>query len=300
MEYSMKKIKTHGTFEQTLTPLLFLTPNMLIFTVFIILPAVFGLRMAFYEWSILGDAHFIGLKNFSTLLHDGMFWLTLSNTVVYVISVVPLIIVTSLGLSLIASQRVPGIGMFRSFYYLPTMLSYVIVGIAWRWILGDDLGIINYLITSAGAARVHWLTDSSMAMASLVFVTVWNRTGYFMMMFIGGLTAIPDTYYEAARIDGVSRLQMFRHITLPLLRPTVLVVGVLSTIEAFKAFELIFVMTEGGPGYSTKFLVQNIYQIAFEEDRMGYGASMSIVLLMIIGAFAFFQFFANRKEYINE
>ena len=296
----MKKIKTHGTFEQTLTPLLFLAPNMLIFFVFIILPAVFGLRMAFYEWSILGDAHFIGIDNFRMLLQDQMFWRTLSNTVVYVVSVVPLTIVASLGLSLIAARQIPGIGTFRAFYYLPTMLSYVIVGIAWRWILGDDLGIVNYLLTSAGAVKVHWLTKSSMAMASLVFVTVWNRTGYFMMMFIGGLTAIPDTYYEAAKIDGVSRFQMFRHITLPLLRPTVLVVGVLSTIEAFKAFELIFVMTGGGPGYSTKFLVQNIYQIAFEEDRMGYGASMSIVLLIIIGAFAFFQFFMNRKEYSNE
>ncbi|MCF7914702.1 MAG: sugar ABC transporter permease [Spirochaetaceae bacterium] len=296
----MKKIKTHGTFEQTLTPLLFLAPNMLIFTVFIILPAVFGLRMAFYEWSILGDAHFIGIDNFRGLLQDQMFWRTLSNTVVYVVSVVPLTIVASLGLSLIAARQIPGIGTFRAFYYLPTMLSYVIVGIAWRWILGDDLGIVNYLLTSAGAVKVHWLTKSSMAMASLVFVTVWNRTGYFMMMFIGGLTAIPDTYYEAAKIDGVSRFQMFRHITLPLLRPTVLVVGVLSTIEAFKAFELIFVMTGGGPGYSTKFLVQNIYQIAFEEDRMGYAASMSIVLLIIIGAFAFFQFFMNRKEYSNE
>src|SRR6056297_2703357 len=224
----MKKIKTHGTFEQTLTPLLFLAPNMLIFTVFIILPAVFGLRMAFYEWSILGDAHFIGIDNFRMLLQDQMFWRTLSNTVVYVVSVVPLTIVASLGLSLIAARQIPGIGTFRAFYYLPTMLSYVIVGIAWRWILGDDLGIVNYLLTSAGAVKVHWLTKSSMAMASLVFVTVWNRTGYFMMMFIGGLTAIPDTYYEAAKIDGVSRFQMFRHITLPLLRPTVLVVGVLS------------------------------------------------------------------------
>ncbi|WP_319563086.1 sugar ABC transporter permease [Marispirochaeta sp.] len=297
----MKKRKqTHGTFEQTLTPLLFLTPNMLIFAIFIILPAVFGLRMAFFEWSILGGKTFIGFENFLRIFQDDMFWRTLSNTVIYVASVVPLIIICSLALSLIASHHVPGIGVFRAFYYLPTMLSFVIVGIAWRWILGDDLGILNYLIVTAGRAKIHWLTDSAMAKFSLVLVTVWNRTGYFMMMFIGGLTAIPETYYEAAHMDGASRFQMFRHITLPLLRPTVMVVGVLSTIEAFKAFELIFVMTGGGPGYSTKFLVQNIYQIAFEEDRMGYAASMSIVLLLIIGAFTFFQFFMNRREYANE
>jgi len=147
---------------------------------------------------------------------------------------------------------------------------------------------------------VPWLTDGTMANISLIFVTVWTRVGYFMMMFVGGLQAIPKTYYEAAEIDGAGRATMLRRITLPLLKPIILVVVVLATIEAFKAYELIFVMTQGGPGTSPKFIVQYIYQAAFQEDRMGYGAAMSVILLAIIGVFTALQFAAQREEYTNE
>jgi alpha-1,4-digalacturonate transport system permease protein len=211
---------------------------------------------------------------------------------------VPLLGTFALALALpLASE---GMGVFRAMYYIPTMLSMIIVGIAWRWLLGYDLGIINYVIRMAGGKPVSWLTDGTMANISLIFVTVWTRVGYFMMMFIGGLQAIPKTYYEAAEIDGAGRSTMFRRITLPLLKPIILVVVVLATIEAFKAYELIFVMTQGGPGTSTKFLVQYIYQAAFEEDRMGYGAAMSVILLAIIGLFTALQFAAQREEYTNE
>lgn len=191
-------------------------------------------------------------------------------------------------------------GVFRAIYYVPTMLSMIIVGIAWRWLLGYDLGIINYVLRLAGRKPVPWLTDGTMATISLIFVTVWTRVGYFMMMFVGGLQAISKTYYEAAEIDGAGRFTVFRRITLPLLRPIILVVVVLATIEAFKAYELIFVMTQGGPGTSTKFIVQYIYQAAFEEDRMGYGAAMSVILMAIIGVFTALQFAAQREEYTNE
>ena len=289
-----------GSFDQTLAPLLFLTPNMLIFGIFIIYPALSGVRMAFYEWSILEDRTFIGLQNFLALFTDKMFWITLKNTLLYVGSVVPLLLIVSLGLGFLTSKVVRGIGIFRACYYLPTMLSLIMVGIAWRWILGDEIGIINYLLKSFGGEPVSWLTSSSLAMFSLIFVTVWQGAGFYMVIFVGGLQAIPDMFYEAAYIDGASKFQAFKHITLPLLKPTTLVVTVLATINAFKAFELIYVMTKGGPGYSTKFLVQTIYQIAFEEDRMGYAAAMSIVLLMIIGLLTCVQFLASGKEYSNE
>lgn len=292
--------RTRGTFEQTRAPLLFLTPNLIIFSVFIILPALIGLRMSFFDWSILGSHTLVGFKNFVRLVGDAMFWRTLLNTFIYVAAVVPLILVASLLLSLPAAQNYAAIGIFRAIYYFPTMLSLIIVGIAWRWILGFDIGILNYLLTRLGLQPVPWLTTGGMAMGSLVFVTAWTRTGYFMMMFVGGLQAIPKTFYEAARIDGAGAWRIFRSITLPLLRPIVLVVTVLATIEAFKAYELIYVMTSGGPGSSTKLLVQYIYEVAFEQDRMGYGAAMSIVLLVIIGFFTFLQFAAQRAEYENE
>lgn len=292
--------RSHGTFEQTLAPMLFLTPNLLIFGIFIILPAIIGLRMSFFDWSILEGSKYVGLKNFKDILADSMFWLTLKNTLIYVAAVVPLLTAFALMLALPLAGEEKGMGVFRAMYYVPTMLSMIIVGIAWRWLLGYDLGIINYGIRLSGGKAIPWLTDGTMANVSLIFVTVWTRIGYFMMMFIGGLQAIPKTYYEAAEVDGAGRFRKFRSITLPLLRPIILVVVVLATIEAFKAYELIFVMTQGGPGTSTKFLVQYIYQAAFQEDRMGYGAAMSVILLIIIGVFTALQFGAEREEYTNE
>lgn len=292
--------RSHGTFEQTLAPMLFLTPNLLIFCIFIILPAILGLRMSLFNWSILDGQKFIGLKNFHDLLGDSMFWLTLKNTLIYVVAVVPLLGIAALALALPLSSEGRGMGVFRVMYYVPTMLSMIIVGIAWRWLLGYDLGIINYMIKVFGGGAVPWLTNGTMANISLIFVTVWTRVGYFMMMFVGGLQAIPKTYYEAAEIDGAGRFMRFWRITLPLLRPIILVVAVLATIEAFKAYELIFVMTQGGPGTSTKFIVQYIYQAAFQEDRMGYAAAMSVVLLAIIGIFTALQFMAQKEEYTNE
>ncbi len=292
--------RSHGTFEQTLAPMLFLAPNLLIFGIFIILPAILGLRMSLFDWSFLEGSTFVGLKNFRDILHDSMFWLTLKNTLVYVVAVVPFLATFALALALPLAEEGKGMGVFRAIYYVPTMLSMIIVGIAWRWLLGYDLGIINYVLKLAGGKPVPWLTDGTMATISLIFVTVWTRVGYFMMMFVGGLQAISKTYYEAAEIDGAGRFTVFRRITLPLLRPILLVVVVLATIEAFKAYELIFVMTQGGPGTSTKFIVQYIYQAAFEEDRMGYGAAMSVILLAIIGVFTALQFAAQREEYTNE
>ena len=292
--------RTRGTFEQTRAPLLFLAPNLIIFAVFIIAPAIIGLRMSLFDWSLLDAQVFIGGKNFLNLAGDSMFWKTLVNTFVYVLAVVPFIVVVALALALLVTKNIAGIGIFRAFYYLPTMLSLIIVGIAWRWILGFDVGILNFALKPFFPKGIPWLADGNLAMASLVFVTVWTRAGYFMMMFVGGLQAIPDTFYEAARIDGAGAWKIFRSITLPLLRPIFLVVAVLATIEAFKAYELIYVMTQGGPGSATKLLVQYVYQAAFEEDRMGYASAMSVVLLAIIGFFTFLQFAVKRGDFENE
>ena len=283
-----------------MAPLLFLSPNIIIFGLFIVVPAILGLRMSLYQWSILGEPVFIGLKNFTELFGDSMFWLTLKNTLIYVFLAVPLLLVVSLLLGLLTAHRLPGIGIFRALYYVPAMLSLIIVGISWRWILGEEMGILNYLLKAAGGMPVHWLTTDTMAKLSLVLVTVWATAGFYMVMFIAGLQAIPDDLYAAASIDGANKWQTFFRIILPLLRPTVLVVLVLSTINAFKAFELIFVMTGGGPGYATKFQVQNIYLVAFEQDRMGYAAANSIILLAIIGLLTMIQFRMTRGELAGE
>lgn len=286
-----------GNFHQTLAPLLFLTPNILIFLIFIIIPAVQGLRMSFMKWSILDTPKYIGLQNFEKLLRDKIFWITVKNTVVYSLATVLLLTVVSLLLALLLHKNdLCGEKAFRSMLYIPSLLSMITVGIAWRFIFGDEMGVVNYLIRSFGGEGVGWLITRGHAMPSVIFVSVWAQAGYYMIIMISGLQAIPGELYEAAYIDGASTRRVFFSVTLPLLKSTVLVVLVLSTIASFKAYELINVMTGGGPGYATKFIVQQVYQAAFVEDRMGYASAMSIVLMLIIGVFTLLQFRLSGKE----
>ncbi|MFH2114203.1 MAG: sugar ABC transporter permease, partial [Spirochaetota bacterium] len=282
--------KIQGSFDQTAAPLLFLLPNALIFTLFIIIPAFKGLRMAAFEWSILSQPKFIAWANLAELAKDVVFWKTFTNTLVYSLFAVPLMVLASLVLALLLQDNaMKGVRIFRSVFYIPALLSMITVGISWRFLLGDEMGIVNYVIRSLGGQGVHWLTDSGKAMASIILISVWASSGYFMVIMMTGLQAIPRELYEAARIDGASTMESFWWITLPMLRGTMLVTFVLATIGSFKAYELIAVTTGGGPGYATKFIVQQVYQAAFMEDRMGYAATMSIVLLLLISAFTLVQ-----------
>lgn len=270
---------------------------MIIFSVFIIIPAFQGLRMATYEWGILSTPRYIGAANLLEMLKDAIFWKTFTNTLVYSLFSVPLLVVAALLLAyFLQDNSMKGVRFFRSLFYIPSLLSMITVGIAWRFLLGDDMGIVNYLIRSMGGQGVHWLTESGTAMMSIILITVWAGAGYFMVIMIAGLQAIPQELYEAARIDGASRGETFWKITLPMLRGTILVTLVLATISSFKAYELIIVTTGGGPGYATKFIVQQVYQAAFMEDRMGYAAMMSIVLMILIAAITAFQFVLSGKK----
>ncbi|MGI6215350.1 MAG: carbohydrate ABC transporter permease [Christensenellales bacterium] len=287
-----------GNFHQTLAPSLFLLPNAAIFVLFIIIPAVQGLYMAFTDWSILGTPKPIGLKNYAKLFNDRVFGITVKNTLVYCFFTVLLITLLAMLLALMLyKNKLKGEKAFRSAFYVPSLMSMITVGIAWRFVLGDEMGIINYLIRLLGGKGIPFLTDTALAMFSIIFVSIWAQAGYYMVIMISGLQAIPYELYEASRIDGANSLQAFFDITLPLLKPTILVVMVLSTIASFKAYELINVMTGGGPGYATKMIVQQIYQVAFTEDRMGYAAAMSTLLMAIIGVFTFIQFrLTGRSE----
>jgi len=288
--------KNKGSFDQVAAPLLFLLPNSLIFVVFIIVPAFQGLRMSAFEWGILSEPVFAGWDNFRELAKDAVFWRTFTNTLLFSAFSVPLLVLAALAIALLLQDNaMAGVGAFRSLFYLPSLLSMITVGIAWRFMLGDEMGIVNYLLRGAGGDGVHWLTEERTALGSVIAVTVWAGSGYFMVIVMAGLQAIPRELYEAARIDGASRLDAFRKITLPMLRSTLLVSFVLATIGSFKAYELISVMTDGGPGYATKFIVQQVYQAAFMEDRMGYAATMSIVLLALVAAFTSAQFLVSGK-----
>jgi alpha-1,4-digalacturonate transport system permease protein len=293
----LKKKSPNGNFNQTAAPLLFLLPNASIFFIFIIVPAVNGLRMSFFKQGVFDDPVFIGLRNFKNLFTDTVFLATVKNTVVYSFTTVILIFVCSLTLAMMFYKKVMGgERIFRAVFYIPSLLSSITVGIAWRFIFGDEMGILNYILRQMGKAPIGWLTDGRYAMSSLILVSVWAVAGYYMVIFISGLQAIPSELYEAAHIDGASPIKIFVQITLPLLKGTMLVVLVLSTIQAFKAYEMVKVMTDGGPGYATKFIVQQVYQVAFVEDRLGYASAMSLVLMLIIAVFTIIQFKISGKE----
>lgn len=272
-----------------LAPYLFVLPNLLIFTIFIVVPTILGAVYSFHEYDGLNPMTFIGVENYADIFSDIKFWQTLGKTAVYALIVVPLIYICALGIAILLVQQIVLKGFFRAVFYWPTMISFIIVGLTWRWIFGE-LGIINALLETFGESKVSFLSDPFFAKTAVVIAAVWSRLGFFMVIFVAGLLAIPKDYYEAAHLDGASKLRAFFHITLPLLKPTTLLVVMLTTIEAFKAYPLMFALTGGGPNKSTTYIVQYIYETGFAKQELGLASAMSIVLFVIITIFTVLQF----------
>lgn len=284
------KTLTKQNRKLVIAPYLFILPNLLIFSTFIVFPSLLGLYYSFHVYDGLNPMKFNGLDNYLKILTDQEFWSTIGRTGVYAVIVVPLIYATALGIALLLAREIRMRGFFRAIFYWPTMISFIIVGLTWKWIFGDSFGILNHLLTMAGAEPVGFLTSSFWANTAVIIATVWSRAGFFMVIFIAGLQAIPTDYYEAARLDGATGTKVFRYITLPLLKPTSLLVVMLCLIDAFKAFPLMFALTGGGPGKETTFIVQYIYEIGFNRQELGLASAMSVILFILIGGFSALQF----------
>lgn len=282
------------SFERKLFPYLMLLPMIVIFGVFLFYPALNGLKISFMKWDGINPQEFVGLKNYSKLLGDKAFWRAFTRTIAFTAMAVPGIYVAALGLALLLTREVKGSDFFRAVFYWPTMISSIVVGLSWRFLLGEDFGVINYMIITLGKSPVKWLTDPKIAMGVIVFVTVWSLAGYYMVMFVAGIEAIPRDYYEAAQIDGASFWQQFRFITLPLLKATSLLVLVLSTVTVIKTYPLVYALTKGGPAGATKFMVQYIQETGFEKSQMGYACAMAMVLFAVLAALTIAQFKLNR------
>jgi len=269
---------------------------MIIFSVFLFWPALNGLWISLHQWDGLNPMRFIGFENFTRLAGDAAFRRSLWNTVVYSVITVPAIYVSSLGLALILTRKIKGVSFFRAVFYWPTMISSIIVGLSWRFLLGEEFGLMNYLVTSLGASRIRFFTDPRIAMGVIIFVTAWSLAGYYMVMFIAGIKAIDHSYYEAAQIDGANNIQQFFNVTLPLLKPTSLLVLVLTTITVIRTYPLVFALTQGGPAGATRFVVQSILETGFERGQMGYASSMAVVLFVILSILTLVQFKMNRED----
>lgn len=267
--------------RQALIAYAFLAPSLIIFLVFRHGPAVVGLVMGFFEWSVVDTPRFQGLANYSALLKDPIFWRALWNTILYTLLSVPSDIVIALGLALLLNVPLRGMTVFRLAYFTPVVTATAIVAVLWRW-LYQPAGLVNGVLGMFGIPATAWLSDPRWALPAIAAMAVWKHVGYNMLIFLAGLQAIPVEFEEAARIDGASHWDVFWHITLPLLRPVLTLVTILTTISSFQVFDAAYVMTNGGPYYATTTLVYYIYSNAFERYQMGYAAAIAFVLFIII------------------
>jgi multiple sugar transport system permease protein/raffinose/stachyose/melibiose transport system permease protein len=291
----------HG-WRQDLIGWSFALPFVILFGVFLALPILAAFLFSFTSFGLRDitnpiGASVVGVDNYARLLSDAKFWKSLGNTVYFVVVGVPLTL--ALGL-VIANALSRGITRFRTAfrvgYYLPVITSIVAIAVVWRFLLNPDFGLINLLLAKVGITGPNWLANSALAMPSIIAMAVWRNVGFAMVVFVAGMQAIPSMLYEAASIDGAGRWQAFRYVTLPMLRPTILFMLVITTIGYLQLFEEPFVMTAGGPLDATLSVTMYMYQQGFQFFHQGYASAIAYVLFVIVAIVAFLQFRFLRSE----
>jgi putative chitobiose transport system permease protein len=269
--------------KQKIIPYLFLLPALIILILTIFWPAFQAFMLSFtrYEYDLTKAPEWIGLTNFQRLLQDKIFIQTLKNTLLYLIVVVPILAILPLGLAILVNQKLKGITWFRAFYYTPVIVSLVVAGIAWKALYASN-GMINQFLQLFDIDRIPWLTSPNLAIWSVMVVTIWKGLGYYMVIYLAGLQSIPEELYEAGAIDGSDGIIKHWDITVPLMKPYLLLVSVISAISATKVFEEIFIMTQGGPLNSSKTVVYYLYEEAFNKLEISYACTIGLVLFLII------------------
>lgn len=265
-----------------LTPYLFLLPAIALLGLTVFFPAIqaFALSFTRYEYDITQPPEWIGWANFQRLWQDEVFWQTISNTLLYLIGVVPILVIAPLGLAIVVNQKLKGINWYRTAFYTPVVISMVVAGIAWKALYTQN-GLLNQFLKQIGFSEgIPWLTDPNLALWSVMLVTIWKGLGYYMVIYLAGLQSISQELYEAAAIDGSDSWQKHLDITLPLMRPYLFLVAVISAISATKVFEEIFIMTQGGPRNSSKTVVYYLYERAFQDLDVSYACTIGLVLFI--------------------
>ncbi|SDS36981.1 carbohydrate ABC transporter permease [Actinoplanes derwentensis] len=278
-------------------PLLFIIVNLILFCLFFVWPAVIGLGYSFTSYTGIGDAQFVGVDNYTRLMDDPAFWAALWRSVIYTATVVPLSVVAALGTAyLLVSPYTKGKGIARTVFFLPWLISPIIAGVIWRWLFGENFGLVNFIITELGFDPVPWQSNADLSLMVVIIAATWGSTAFNMLLFVAALKNVPVSYYEAADLDGAGAWQKFRSITLPAIAPTTFIVVLLSTLHAMKEYSLIVAVNAGGPGTANNLIVQYIYQTGFRKAQIGYASAASFVLLLILMIVALVQLLANRKK----
>ena len=258
------------------------SPYIIFFLTFVAFPVLFSLVLLFHRWNIISPMEFVGIDNFTRLIQDRLFFRSLLNTIIFLVIHIPLQIVVALFLAEMLNQKIRLRGFFRASYFLPVVVSGVVVTILWQQLYGFDTGLLNRMLVKLNLSKVGWLISPKLAMPSIALMATWKNVGLYIVLFLVGLQTVPPQYYEAADLEGANHWQKFRHITLPAINPTIFMVVILSTIGGFSLFIEPYVMTGGGPLNSTLSTILYIYKQGFFYYHMGYAATLGIVFALII------------------
>lgn len=286
--------------QRTITGYIFISPFILGFLFWFLIPALVAVYLTFHEWNLIQQPRFVGLANIENLFDDPLLPQSLKATFIYTIISVPLGMLFSFVLALLVNNRFRGVGIFRTIYYLPTVVPSVASAVLWSWIFNTEFGLMNVFIRGIGGPKIPWIQDPAWAIPALVIISLWS-VGGSMIIFLAGLQGIPDIYYEAAEIDGAGRKAKLFHITLPLMSPIIFFNLVIGFIGSFQAFVTALLITNGGPENATLFLVLYIYRTAIRGLDMGYAATLSWLLFFILMFLSYlvFRYIGTRVYYEN-
>jgi ABC-type sugar transport system permease subunit len=282
--------------KRSLNSYFLVSPYLVHLLLFISFPVIFSVVLTFHKWNIISEMQFVGVDNYIRLVHDRLFWKALVNTVTFLLIHIPLQIIIALMLAYFLDQKIFLKGFFRATFFMPVVISGVVVTMVWQQLYGFDSGLINKLLVALGLGKVPWLTDKNIAMISIAIMATWKNVGLYVILFLVGLQSVPRRYYEAADVEGANQWQKFRYITLPAINPTIFMVTILSTIGGFNLFIEPYIMTGGGPLNSTLSAMLYIYKQAFEYYHMGYSATLGIFFAIIIMLVVVVQKYTIEKD----
>ena len=271
-------------------PWIFLAPALVIYSVVVVYPMLFSAYLSFFRWDgVAPKKIFVGFQNYITLLtHNEVFWIALKNNAIWLIAALLVPTSIGLGLALVLNSRFRGSHIFRSIFYFPAVLSLAVVGLIWTWIYHPDLGLANQLLDALGLKflKRNWLSDPQIAIYPVILAATWNAVGLPMLLFLAGLQTIPPELHEAAKVEGARPLQRFWYVTFPLLRETTLIVLAITSINALKAYDIIYAMTNGGPANRTQLLSTWMYFLTYNYNEVGLGTAIAVVLFSLTLIFA--------------
>lgn len=288
---SMKEFLSKLANQQNFAGVLFILPALLGTIVFIIIPIICSFGLSFAKWDLLNPIQYVGLENYKVVLTEPVFVKIIINTFVYAIATSIFGVIIPLILACIINNKIKGADFFKTAYFLPFVTPMIVIGIIWEWIFDPNIGCLNHFLHS----HINWLYDTNFAMPALIIVSVWKLIGYNMILFLTGLSTINQELLEASKIDGANAYNTFKNITIPLLSPTIFFVTIITAITSFQVFDLIYVMTQGGPLDSTNVLVYAIYKNAFEYFNVGKASALAYVLFAIIFILTLIQWKLKSK-----